>query len=128
MWSLTASAREASARMLSQDRELLSGGGRPFRDRINSKLRFPLASTAMIWILWALMLIAHGAISRWAQTARSYAKVSALGDVLLIAVALITIDQLQGLGIEETLRVGLFFTAFGWVGRQLMGSVLKSPA
>jgi hypothetical protein len=51
-----------------------------------------------------------------------------LGDVLLIAVALITIDQLQGLSIEEILRVGLFFTAFGWAGRQLMGSVLKSPA
>ena len=85
-------------------------------------------SVAMIWILWALMLIAHGAISRWAQAARSYAKASMLGDVLLIAVALITIDQLQGLGIEEILRVGLFFTAFGWAGRQLMGSVLKSPA
>jgi len=82
----------------------------------------------MIWILWALLLIAHGAISRWAQTTRSYAKASVLGDVLLIAVALITIDQLQGLGIEEILRVGLFFTAFGWAGRQLMGSVLKSPA
>ena len=81
----------------------------------------------MIWILWALMLIAHGAISRWAQTAHSYAKASVLGDVLLIAVALITIDQLQGLSIEEILRVGLFFTAFGWAGRQLMGSVLKSP-
>ena len=82
----------------------------------------------MIWILWALMLIAHGAISRWAQAARSYAKASVLGDVLLIAVALITIDQLQGLGLEEILRVGLFFAAFGWAGRQLMGSVLKSPA
>ena len=82
----------------------------------------------MIWILWALLLIAHGAISRWAQTARSYAKAAVLGDVLLIAVALITIDQLQGLGIEEILRVGVFFTAFGWAGRQLMGSVLKSPA
>jgi hypothetical protein len=114
--------------MVSQDRELLSGGGRPFRCRINSKSGFPLASVAMIWILWALMLIAHGAISRWAQTARSYAKASVLGDVLLIAVALITIDELQGLGIEEILRVGLFFTAFGWAGRQLMGSVLKSPA
>ena len=82
----------------------------------------------MIWILWALMLVAHGAISRWAQIARSYAKAAVLGDVLLIAVALITIDQLQGLGIEEILRVGLFFTAFGWAGRQLMGSVLKAPA
>jgi hypothetical protein len=114
--------------MVSQDRELLGGGGQPIRHRINSQSRFPLASVAMIWFLWALMLIAHGAISRWAQTARSYARASVLGDVLLIAVALITIDQLQGLGIEEILRVGLFFTAFGWAGRQLMGSVLKSPA
>jgi hypothetical protein len=82
----------------------------------------------MIWILWALLLIAHGAVSRWAQTARSYVKVAVLGDVLLIAVALITIDQLQGLSTEEIVRIGLFFTAFGWAGRQLMGSVLKSPA
>jgi hypothetical protein len=82
----------------------------------------------MIWILWALLLIAHGAISRWAPTARSYAKAAVLGDMLLIAVALITIDQLQGLSIEEIVRIGVFFTAFGWAGRQLMGSVLKSPA
>jgi hypothetical protein len=80
----------------------------------------------MIWIVWALLLVAHGALSRWAQTADSYAKVSVLGDVLLIAVALITIDQLQGLGLAEILRVGVFFTAFGWVGRRLMGSVLGS--
>jgi hypothetical protein len=82
----------------------------------------------MIWILWALLLIAHGAVSRWAQTARSYANASVLGDVLLIAVGLITVDQLQGLGIVEILRVGVFFTAFGWVGRQLMGSLLRTPA
>jgi hypothetical protein len=82
----------------------------------------------MIWILWALLLIAHGAISRWAPTARSYAKAAVLGDVLLGAVALITIDQLQGLTVEEIVRIGVFFTAFGWAGRQLMGSVLKSPA
>jgi len=80
----------------------------------------------MIWIVWALLLVSHGALSRWAQTADSYAKVSVLGDVLLIAVALITVDQLQGLGFAEILRIGVFFTAFGWAGRQLMGSVLKS--
>jgi hypothetical protein len=79
----------------------------------------------MIWIVWALLLVSHGALSRWAQTSDSYAKVSVLGDVMLIAVALITVDQLQGLGLPEVLRVGLFFTAFGWTGRQLMGSVLK---
>lgn len=82
----------------------------------------------MIWILWALLLIAHGAVSRWAPTARSYPKVAVLGDILLIAVALITIDQLQGLSLEEIVRIGVFFTAFGWAGRQLMGSMLKSPA
>jgi hypothetical protein len=80
----------------------------------------------MIWIVWALLLVSHGALSRWAQTADTYAKVSVLGDVLLIAVALITVDQLQGLGFAEVLRIGVFFTAFGWAGRQLMGSVLKS--
>jgi hypothetical protein len=80
----------------------------------------------MIWIVWALLLVSHGALSRWAQTADSYAKVSVLGDVVLIAVALITVDQLQGLGFAEVLRIGVFFTAFGWAGRQFMGSVLKS--
>jgi hypothetical protein len=80
----------------------------------------------MLWIVWALLLVSHGALSRWAQTADNYAKVSMLGDVMLLAVALITLDQLQGLGFGDVLRVGLFFTAFGWAGRQLMGSVLKS--
>jgi hypothetical protein len=80
----------------------------------------------MLWIVWALLLVSHGALSRWAQTADSYAKVSVLGDVMLMAVALITLDQLQGLGFAEVLRVGVFFTAFGWAGRQLMGSVLES--
>jgi hypothetical protein len=79
----------------------------------------------MTWIVWALLLISHGALSRWAQTVETYAKVSVLCDVLLIAVALITVDQLQGVGIAEVLRVGVFFTAFGWSGRQLMGSLLR---
>jgi hypothetical protein len=79
----------------------------------------------MIWIVWALLLVSHGAVSRWAQASDSYAKASVLGDVVLIAVGLITVDLLQGLGLAEVLRVGLFFTAFGWTGRQLMGSVLK---
>ena len=82
----------------------------------------------MIWIIWALLLVSHGAVSRWAQASDNYAKVSVLGDVLLIAVALITVDQLQGLGLPDVLRVGIFFTAFGWAGRQLMGSVLKREA
>jgi hypothetical protein len=82
----------------------------------------------MIWILWAIMLLGHGALARWAQTARSYAKVSVVGDMLLIAIGLVTLDQLQGLGILDVLRVGLFFVAFGVAGRQLMNSFLKRSA
>jgi len=78
-----------------------------------------------MWILWAVMLITHGAFSRWAQTAQRHAMVGLLGDVLLIAIGLVTLDQLQGLGIIDTLRIGLFFAAFGAAGRHLMGSVLK---
>ena len=79
----------------------------------------------MIWILWALMLIGHGAFVRWAETARSYAKVAVIGDLVLIAIALLTIDQLQGMALADMLRVGLFFVAFGTAGRQLMGSALR---
>lgn len=74
------------------------------------------------------MLLTHGAFARWAQTARSYAKVSIFADVLLIAIGLITLDQLQGMGLAEMGRIGLFFVAFGAAGRQLMGSLLKRPA
>ncbi len=81
----------------------------------------------MIWIFWALMLLAHGAFARWAQTARSYATASIFGDLLLIAITLITLDQLQGLSIVETVRIGLFFVAFGAAGRQLMGTLLGRP-
>jgi hypothetical protein len=82
----------------------------------------------MIWILWALMLLTHGAFARWAQTARSYAKISIFADVLLIAIGLLTLDQLQGLGIVDMMRIGLFFVAFGAAGRQLMSSMLKRSA
>ena len=82
----------------------------------------------MIWILWAIMLLAHGAFACWAQTARSYAKVSVVSDVLLITIALVTLDQLQGLGILDMLRIGLFFVAFGTAGRQLMSSLLRRSA
>jgi hypothetical protein len=82
----------------------------------------------MIWILWALMLLAHGAFARWAQTTRSYATTSVFGDLLLIAIALLTLDQLQGLNIIDMLRIGLFFVAFGTAGRQLMSTVLKRSA
>ncbi len=82
----------------------------------------------MIWTLWAVLLITHGAFSRWVETVEHHAKVAVLGDVVLIAIALITIDQLQGLDLANFVRVGLFFTAFGWAGRQLMGSLLRRPA
>jgi hypothetical protein len=82
----------------------------------------------MIWILWAIMLLGHGAFVRWARTTRSYAKVSIFGDVLLIAIGLITLDQLQGLGLMEVLRTGIFFVAFGMAGSRLMASVLKQSA
>jgi len=79
----------------------------------------------MLWILWALMLICHGAFIRWAETARAYAKAAVFGDLLLIAIGLITIDQLQGMTLVDMLRIGAFFVAFGVAGRQLMGSALR---
>jgi hypothetical protein len=79
----------------------------------------------MTWTVWALMLITHGGFSRWAKTSRSYVMASVFGDGLLIAIALITIEQLQGLSWLEILRVGFFFTAFGVAGQRLMHSVLK---
>lgn len=83
-------------------------------------------NTPLTWIVWALLLIAHGAFSRWVEGARSYTQAAVLGDVLLMAIALITLNQLQGMGVAEVLRVGIFFAAFGGSGRQLMGCVLKS--
>ena len=83
---------------------------------------------SVIWTLWAVMLLSHGAFSRWVETVENRAKVAVVGDVVLIAVALITIDQLQGLSLADFVRVGVFFTAFGWAGRQLMGSLLRKPA
>jgi len=82
----------------------------------------------MMWSMWALMLITHGAFSRWAEAASRYALASIIGDVLMIAIALITLDQLQGFGAAEFLRFGLFFVAFGFCGRQLMNSVLRTAS
>ena len=79
----------------------------------------------MTWILWAAMLLTHGALSRWAKGSSFYAPLSIVTDGILIAVALITIDQIQGLGLLDTLRIGVFFIAFGTAGRQLMHSVLS---
>jgi hypothetical protein len=79
----------------------------------------------MNWILWAALLLTHGALSRWAKGSRFYAPASVVADGILIAVALITVDQLQGLGVPDVLRIGLFFVAFGTAGRQLMHSLLS---
>jgi hypothetical protein len=82
----------------------------------------------MTWIFWAVLLLTHGALSRWAKDSRFYAPASApallISDGILIAIALITVDQLQGLGLLDVLRIGVFFIAFGTAGRQLMHSVL----
>jgi hypothetical protein len=78
----------------------------------------------MTWIFWAVLLITHGALSRWAKGSRFYAPASVVADGMLIAIALITVDQLQGLGLLDVLRIGLFFIAFGTAGRQLMHSLL----
>ncbi len=78
----------------------------------------------MTWIFWAVLLLSHGALSRWAKGSNFFALASIVADGILIAVALITVDQLQGLGWLDVLRVGVFFVAFGTAGRQLMHSVL----
>ena len=82
----------------------------------------------MTWIFWAVLLISHGALSRWAKASRFYAAASVIADGMLIAIALITVDQLQGLGFLDVLRIGVFFIAFGTAGRQLMQSVLARYA
>jgi hypothetical protein len=78
----------------------------------------------MLWIIWALMLVSHGALSRWARQAGRFALMATLGDALLIVIGLLTVYQLQGLEIADFPRVGLFFVAFGVAGQQLMHSVL----
>ena len=78
----------------------------------------------MTWIIWAVLLITHGALSRWAKDSPFYAGASAVADGILIAIGLITVEQLQGLGLVDVLRIGVFFIAFGTAGRQLMHSVL----
>lgn len=79
----------------------------------------------MTWIFWAVLLITHGALSRWAKDSRFFAPASVITDGILIAIALITVDQLQGLGLLDVLRIGVFFIAFGTAGRQLMHSLLS---
>ncbi len=81
----------------------------------------------MTWILWAVLLITHGALTRWAKGSRFYAPASVVADGILIAIALITVDQLQELNGLDALRIGVFFVAFGTAGRQLMHSLLNRP-
>lgn len=78
----------------------------------------------MTWILWAVLLLTHGALSRWAKSSRYFAPASMVADGILIAIALITMEQLQDLKVLEVARIGVFFVAFGTAGRQLMNSVL----
>jgi hypothetical protein len=78
----------------------------------------------MTWILWALMLITHGGYRRWAKTSRFYAAASIIGDGLLLAIGLITIERIEGMSLLEIFRVGVFFTAFAVAGQQLVHSVL----
>ncbi len=78
----------------------------------------------MTWILWAALLLIHGALSRWAQSSSFFAPASMVADGILSAIAVITMDQLQDLDVLEVARVGVFFIAFGTAGRQLMHSVL----
>ncbi len=82
----------------------------------------------MFWTIWALLLVAHGALSRWVQSRSAQPLAATCGDVLLIAIGLLTIDQLQELGAPAVVRVGLFFVAFGYSGRQLVGCFLPRTA
>ncbi len=79
----------------------------------------------MTWIFWAGLLLSHGALSRWAKGSRFYVPAATVADGILIAVALITMDQLQGVGLLDVLRIGVFFVAFGTAGRYLMNSILS---
>ncbi len=78
----------------------------------------------MIWTVWALLLVTHGAFSRWVRTT-SRPLLSTLGDALLIAIGLMTLNQLQQLDTREFLWVGAFFVAFGVAGGQLMNGILR---
>ena len=79
----------------------------------------------MTWIFWAVLLLTHGALSRWAKGSSFYAPASIVADGILIAIALFTVEQLQDLALLNVLRIGVFFVAFGTAGRQLMHSVLS---
>jgi hypothetical protein len=82
----------------------------------------------MFWTIWALLLVTHGALSRWVQSSSAQPFIATCSDALLIAIGLLTIDQLQGLAVPAVVRVGLFFVAFGYAGRRLIGCFLPRTA
>ncbi len=82
----------------------------------------------MFWTIWALLLIGHGALSRWVQVAPRHPLAATLSDVLLIVIGVLTVSQLQGLTAPDILRVGAFFVAFGYSGRRLTNTVLARSA
>ncbi len=82
----------------------------------------------MFWIIWALLLIGHGALSRWVQLAPRYPLTATFSDVLLIAIGVLTVSQIQELTVPDILRVGVFFVAFGCSGRQFTNAVLSRSA
>lgn len=82
----------------------------------------------MNWTIWALLLIAHGAFTRWVQAMPRHPLVTTANDVLLIAIGLLTVSQLQGLAGPDILRVGIFFVAFGYSGRRLTSTLLARSA
>jgi hypothetical protein len=82
----------------------------------------------MIWTVWALMLVAHGAYARWARTMSRHAAFAAVADGLLVVIAIVTIAQIQDMRGTDLLRIGVFFVAFGVAGREFMKGVLRSQA
>ncbi len=82
----------------------------------------------MFWIIWALLLIGHGALSRWVEVTPRHPLTVTLSDVLLIAIGVLTVSQLQELAAPDILRLGIFFVAFGCSGRRLTNTVLSRSA
>jgi 2-methylisocitrate lyase-like PEP mutase family enzyme len=79
----------------------------------------------MIWTVWALLLVAHGAYARWAKNTSRGAAFAAVADALLVVIAIVTIAQIQDLSGADLARIGIFFVAFGVAGRQFMNGVLR---
>lgn len=82
----------------------------------------------MFWSFWALLLIGHGALSRWVEVTPRRPLTATVSDVLLLAIGVLTVSQLQELPAPDILRLGLFFVAFGCSGRRLTNAVLSRSA